>query len=197
VPELELTRSREDRKLYVLVGVGTLRLRGWTSRGATAEVDGRSWEIGRRGIFVPVTEAFDAAGSVVGAFRGRTLRRGGTVRWGARELGLRPASTWRSRYALVDGERELAVLDGKGWGKRPVAIVVDDLGALDPALLLFAVYVVRNLAEDASPPRPAEPRWAAAAARPSRSPLRRRARAARAPSRARSPRPLPSPPARP
>ena len=62
---------------------------------------------------------------------------------------LRPASAWRSRYALADGERELAVLDGKGWGKRPVAIVVDDLRAIDPGLLLFAAFVVRGLAEDA------------------------------------------------
>jgi len=51
MPELDLTRSREDRKLYVLDGVGSLRLHGWMSRGATAEANGRSWEIERRGIF--------------------------------------------------------------------------------------------------------------------------------------------------
>jgi hypothetical protein len=113
-------------------------------------VEGGGWEIERRGLFAPVTEALDASGTVVGAFRGRTLRRGGTVRWGERELALRPASAWRTRYALADGERELAVLDGKGWGKRPVSVVVDDLRALDPGLLLFAVFVVRGLAEDAS-----------------------------------------------
>jgi len=150
VPELELTRSRDDRRLYVLEGVGTLRLRGWLSRGATAEVEGRRWEIERRGILVPATEAFDAGGTVVGEFHGRVLRRGGTLRWGERELELRPASVWRSRYALADGERELAVLDGKGWGKRPVAVVLDDPAAIDPGLLLFAVYVVRSLAEDSS-----------------------------------------------
>jgi hypothetical protein len=42
---------------------------------------------------------------------------------------LPPASSWRERYALVDGEREVAVLDGKGWGSRPVTI------GIDPALL--------------------------------------------------------------
>jgi hypothetical protein len=125
-------------------------MRGWTSRDATAEANGRCWEIERRGIFTSIFEAFDAGGTVVGAFRSRTLRRGGTVHWGERELQLRPASAWRSRYALADGERELAVLDGKGWGKRPVAIVVDDLRAIDPGLLLFAAFVVRGLAEDAS-----------------------------------------------
>jgi hypothetical protein len=150
MPELELTRSREDRKLYVLDGVGTLRVRGWTSRGATAEADGRSWELERRGIFTSVFAATDASGTAVGAFRGRTLRRGGTLQWGARELELRPASAWRSRFALADGERELAIFDGKGWGKRPVAVVVDDLSAIDPGLVLFTAFVVRGLAEDAS-----------------------------------------------
>jgi hypothetical protein len=150
MPELELTRSREDRKLYVLDGVGTLRLHGWTSRTATGEAAGRSWEIERRGIFTSAFEATDASGTTVGAFRGRTLRRGGTVFWGERELELRPASAWRSRYALADGERELAIFDGKGWGKRPVAVIVDDLRAIDPGLVLFTAFVVRGLAEDAS-----------------------------------------------
>ena len=150
MPELELTRSREDRKLYVLDGVGTLRLHGWLSRTATAEGAGRSWEIARRGIFTSGFEATDASGAVVGAFHGRTLRRGGTLRWDTRELELRPASAWRSRFALADGERELAIFDGKGWGKRPVAVIVDDLSALDPGLVLFTAFVVRGLAEDAS-----------------------------------------------
>jgi hypothetical protein len=150
MPELELTRSREDRKLYALDGVGTLRLRGWLSRTATAEADGRSWEIERRGLFTSVFAATDASGTTAGEFRGRTLRRGGTLQWGARELELRPASVWRSRYALADGERELAVFDGKGWGKRPVAVTVDDLGAVEPGLVLFAAFVVRGLAEDSS-----------------------------------------------
>jgi len=62
---------------------------------------------------------------------------------------LRPASRWRERYALADGDRELAVLDGKGWGKRPVKITTEDPAAVEPGLLLFAVFVVRGLAEDA------------------------------------------------
>ena len=68
----------------------------------------------------------------------------------SRELELRPASAWRSRYALADGDRELAIFDGKGWGKRPVAVIIDDLSAVDPGLVLFAAFVVRGLAEDAS-----------------------------------------------
>ena len=34
--DVELTRSPDDRRLYVLAGVGTLRLEGWSSRNATA-----------------------------------------------------------------------------------------------------------------------------------------------------------------
>ena len=149
--EIELTRSPGDRRLYELAGVGTLRVAGWTSRSATAEAAAQRWELGRRGVFSSAMEAIDAAGAVAGEFKGRALRRGGTLIWGARELELRPSSMWKERYALADGERELATIEGKGWGKRPVKVTVEDAaGALDPGLLLFAVYVVRALAEDAA-----------------------------------------------
>jgi hypothetical protein len=149
VPELELTRTRDDRKVYALEGVGTLRLSGWLRRSATAQAGDRSWEIARRGVLRPATEATDEAGAVAGTFRGRGVRRGGTLAWEGRELTLRPASAWRERYALAEGERELAVFDGKGWGKRPVAVRVDDPAAIDAGLLLFTAFVVRGLAEDA------------------------------------------------
>jgi hypothetical protein len=148
MPELELTRSRDDRRLYEIAGVGTLRRGGMLSRGATAEAGGRRWELRRRGIIQTKAEASDAAGSVVGSFDPRKFRRGGALRWGGHEYALRPASRWKERYALVDGDRELAVLHGKGWGKRPVKISVDE--GVEPGLLLFAAYVVNGLAEDAS-----------------------------------------------
>jgi hypothetical protein len=88
-------------------------------------------------------------GVVVGEFEPRTIRRGGALRWAGRELSLRPASAWRERYALADGDRELALLDGKGWGRRPVKVSIDDIGAVEPGLLLFATFVVRGLADDA------------------------------------------------
>jgi hypothetical protein len=150
--ELELTRTREDRKLYALEGVGTLRLKGWTNRTATATAatGDRVWELARHGLFKAVVEATDALGSVVGSYEPRTFKRGGTLRWAGRELTLRPASVWRQRYALADGDRELAVFDGRGWGKRPVAVLADDPAALDPGLVLYAAFVVRGLAEDAN-----------------------------------------------
>jgi len=94
-------------------------------------------------------EASDAVGNGVGAFEPRGgLRRGGAVLWAGRELELRPASRWRERYALADGDREIALFDGKGWGKRPVRVTVADADGVDPGLLLFAAFVVRGLAED-------------------------------------------------
>jgi hypothetical protein len=149
VTELELTRVRGDRRLYELEGVGTLRLEGFLGRAATAEAGGVRWKIARRGFWRRELEAVDELGVVAGGFFPRTVRRGGTLRWGQRELTLHPASSWRERYALADGERELALLDGKGWGRRPVRITLRDRTP-DPGLLLFAAFVVRGLAEDAS-----------------------------------------------
>jgi hypothetical protein len=147
--DLELTRTEGDRRLYALEGVGTLRLQGLFSRSATAEADGASWEIVRSGFWPQRTEATDAAGTVVGEFEPLgLLRRGGRCAGPAGSSNCaRPARG--ARYALADRDRELAVLDGKSWGRRPVKITVDDLGALDPGLLLFAAFVVRGLAEDA------------------------------------------------
>jgi hypothetical protein len=147
--ELELTRTPHDRRLYVLEGVGTLRLVGFGSRVATAEADGSCWRFARRRFWQRSIQATDEMGAVVGEFEPRTLRRGGSLRWAGRGLSLRPASAWRERYALADGDRELAILAGKGWGRRPVKVSVDDLDAVERGPLLFATFVVRGLAEDA------------------------------------------------
>ena len=48
--ELELTRTRGDRRLYALEGIGTVRLEGMFARSATAEASGRSWHFSRRGL---------------------------------------------------------------------------------------------------------------------------------------------------
>jgi hypothetical protein len=148
--ELELTRTPHERRLYSLGGVGTLRLEGWAARVATAEAGGRSWRIARRGLLGRTVDASDGSGSVVGEFRPERLRRGGAVTWNGRELALRPASRWRERYALVEDDRELAVYDSRGWGRRPVSVRVGDLAAVDPGLLLFGAFVVRGLAEESA-----------------------------------------------
>src|SRR5690242_3522436 len=137
MPELTLRRTQEDRNVYAIDGVGTLRLHGLFARRATAEADRTIWEIARRGTRRRLVVAADPTGAVKGEFEPRGLRRGGTLRWTGRELTLRPSSNWRERYALVDGERVLAELEGKGWGRRPVKVTVDDGAAIDPGLLLF------------------------------------------------------------
>lgn len=148
--ELELTRTPGDRRMYAIDGVGSLRLEGLWARRATADAARTSWHIVSSGLWRRTLRATDAMGRVAGEFKRSGLRHGGPLRWGEREYVLRSASSWRERYALADGDRELAILDGKGWGKRPVKITVDDLDAVDPGLLLFATFVVRQLAEDAS-----------------------------------------------
>jgi hypothetical protein len=150
VADLELKRTAEDRRLYALEGVGTLHLEGLGGRMATAEAGAESWHITRRGFWRRLVQATDRADLVVGEFRPRGVRRGGSLSWAGRELALRPASRWRERYALADGDSELALFDGRGWGRRPVRVSVDDTAAVEPGLLLFAAFVVRGLAADAS-----------------------------------------------
>jgi hypothetical protein len=86
VADLELRRTAEDRRLYALEGVGTLRLEGLGGRMATAEAGTESWHITRRS-----------------------------------RLGPAPGDARRGRPAAVE-----------------------------PGLLLFAAFVVRGLASDAS-----------------------------------------------
>ena len=49
--DLELTRTSGDRRAYVLDGIGTLRLQGFASRGATSQAGGAIWRITRRGFW--------------------------------------------------------------------------------------------------------------------------------------------------
>jgi hypothetical protein len=50
-----------------------------------------------------------------------------------------------------DGNRDLAHLDAKGWGRRPVRIsLAVDLSEIDPGLLLYAAFIVHQLAGDAA-----------------------------------------------
>jgi len=148
--ELELVRVGGTRGLYAIAGVGTLRVEGILGRSAVVEADGIVWRVARRGLFGSDAEATVAGGIVVGRFEANALRRGGVLRWDERELTLCPASSWRERYAVADGHQELAVLEGKGWGRRPVRILVEDKAAINAGLLLFAAFVVRGLAEDAT-----------------------------------------------
>lgn len=146
--DLELKRKPDDRHVYDLEGVGTLRLEGWKGPRATADTGVRSWQFARRGLWRRGLDATDAFGGEAGSFEHRRGHRGGTLRWGDKELALRQAALWHDRYALVDGDRELAVVDGKDWGKRPVRVTVEDPDEIDPGLLLFTAFAVRRLAQE-------------------------------------------------
>jgi hypothetical protein len=61
------------------------------------------------------------------------------------ELTRTPAG--RRLYAL----EEVGTLRLEGvFSRRPVKVTVDDSGAIEPGLLLFATFIVRGLAEDAA-----------------------------------------------
>jgi hypothetical protein len=108
--EFELTRVREERRLYALEGVGTLRLPGMRLRHATASTCDGTWRFTRRSVWQRSLRATDALGTEVGTFRPREIRRGGTVYWRGREYRVRPHRMLRERYALAlaqtDRERD-------------------------------------------------------------------------------------------
>ena len=148
--ELELTRAPDDRRLYSLGDLGTLRLEGFFARGATASAGGRSWQISRHGFWQREIQAIDPAGTVVGEFIPRGLRRGGTITWGGEQFTLHPAGPLRERYVLAADERDLALIEGKSWGKKPVQVKLVEHDPPVPGLLLFAAFVVRQLAVNAA-----------------------------------------------
>jgi hypothetical protein len=148
--ELELMRAPDDRRLYSLGDVGTLRLEGVFSRGATATADGRSWRLSRRGFWQRELQATDPAGRIVGEFVPRGVRRGGTITWAGEKFTLHPAGPLRERYVLAADERDLALIEGKSWGKKPVQVTLVEHDPPTPGLLLFAAFVVRQLAVNAA-----------------------------------------------
>jgi hypothetical protein len=109
MPDLQLARNPDDRRLYDLQGVGSIRVGGVFSRGATAtEHGGASWSFDRPSLWRRTIEACDAAGAVVGSFDPRTVRRGGALTWRGRGFELRPASAWKERYALAEDAATVA-----------------------------------------------------------------------------------------
>ena len=65
--ELELVRSKGDRRLYELADTGTLRLEGIFSRSAIAEANSERWTLRRR-LWTSGIDASDTTGATVGAF---------------------------------------------------------------------------------------------------------------------------------
>ena len=132
----------EDRGSYTLDGVGALAWRA-SRAGGDDRGRGRTWQAARRGFGV-ICRRHRRRGALVAEFERQRVRSGGTLRDGASEREIAPASTWKQRYALRDGERELALLGAKGWGERPVRVTVDDPAAVDPHVLLLAAFLTRR-----------------------------------------------------
>ena len=145
LPELELTRTQDDRQLYALDGVGTLRLWGRFARHGTAEAGGRRWDIGPRPGPLP---GLLADGTPRGTFR-RDLH-GGALSWDGRDYALRRLGLvrLRTRYALCAGGSELLRLEYTTWSRRPIAVVAGDPDTLEAGLVLFAVFAARKLGSD-------------------------------------------------
>ncbi|HEV7847034.1 MAG TPA: hypothetical protein VGO83_12330 [Thermoleophilaceae bacterium] len=136
--ELQLTRSKEDKRRLDLAGVGSVRFENlWgTKLRLTAPGQGE-WRVvrSRRGVAVS-----DAAGTTVAAFVGDGVESGDvaveitTPHQGL--LGRRPS------FLLLHGERELARVDPSVWSEKPLAITVldEDFVARHPLLFLLALY---------------------------------------------------------
>src|SRR4051794_41733798 len=90
VTELELTRAPDDRRTYVLDGVGSLRLEGWVGRRATLDAGGRTWLVGRAGFWQRRGEGTHPPRGGGAPFAPRAVRRGGGAPVGGRAPGVGP-----------------------------------------------------------------------------------------------------------
>ena len=151
--DIELIRDADNRRIFHLGSIGSLRLNGWLMRSATAQVGLDALAFRRTGWSSAALEATDDLGRTVGTFRPNRLRRGGELAWLETEYSLRPATPMREQYLLVAADRELASIQATGWwgwgARRPLRMLLMADG-VDPGLLLFSAFVVRTLADKAS-----------------------------------------------
>jgi hypothetical protein len=140
---MRLTRIPGDPALYGLEGVGTLRVIGRNWRAATVAARGLSWNITCRGIWQPVIQVAGPVGNVIGTFKRRRLRRGGSFAWSESQLTLRSDSR-SPGYILSSGDRMLAKLERVTWDERSPNITVDECAEIDPELVLFTAFVVAS-----------------------------------------------------
>jgi len=158
--ELRLTRSPEDRKLFVLAGVGTIRNGRWFKRSAELCAEtGDSWQVDRKGfrarpVFTDGVGGEPARFEVYGTFK-----RGGRLEIaGAGTYELKPASHFKERYALSAEGRELATIEASGWSaKRPVTVEVGGQTEVDDLVLLAACWMVQQYAQDLTASGPTAP----------------------------------------
>jgi hypothetical protein len=155
MPKLELTRSAEDHRLYVLPGVGELRTGRWPDRKVQATAGGQTYTFARRGRRGRVFAAVDAFGTEVGeqeVVRLGELRSatGWPIVWRTAAWELRFTGELAGSFALARPGAEqpdVALVQAGLWGRLPVQVSTDGTADLDPGLLLFAMFGVRLVTE--------------------------------------------------
>ena len=150
--ELELTRAREDRRTYRLEGIGSLRRTALFSSATIATSEsGDTWELRQRGLTGRRADAVAGDGTTAGEFdTERFVDHGGTLTWRGAAFSVRSTRSWATQYTLADGDRDLLVVDVRGWGKRPATVRLADL-SIDPGLVLYFTWLVQTFnASDSS-----------------------------------------------
>lgn len=150
--ELTLTEDPDDKRRWTLEGVGELRWeKGMFKNGeATLTADGTTWSL-ENATFSSKATAVDAAGTEVASYEPKSaFKRGGELVVGDRAWALKPAARFKNRYALVDGDTELATIETEGWAQRRVVVELEDPASVPGEVLLMACWRVRGFAEESA-----------------------------------------------
>lgn len=151
VSELELTEDPADKRRWTLDGVGELHwAKGMFKNGEASLTAGpTTWTLKRSSLSAKA-EALDATGSEAARFEPKgAFSRGGEIITPRGTWALRPASRWKNRYALADGDTELATVETDGWAHRRVTVELAD-ETVPAELLLLACWLVRGFAEESA-----------------------------------------------
>ena len=129
------------------------RLNGLLMRSAAARTGTRRFVFKRMKWTSAAVDAADEQGQIIGTFRPRQLRGGGTLRWRESEYTVQPTSLISEHYQLAIDGVEVATIEPRGWwgwgSRRPLKMRVAERVEADPGLLLFAAFAVRTLSSDA------------------------------------------------
>lgn len=153
MPKLQLTRSPEDRKTFVLEGVGAIRNGGWLKRSAELCAErGTTWQVDRKGVRQRPVFTDGTGGEPARYEASGTFKRGGRleVASGA-TYELKPSSHFKERYALAARGSELATIEASGWSaKRPITVALVEDAEMDDLVLLAACWLVQQFAQDSA-----------------------------------------------
>jgi hypothetical protein len=141
VLELVLTRDLDDRRRFVLPGVGEVRVSGLFKPRIALHTPRGAWMFGGKLGLRSTIEVTDAAGTTVAVARLAERR----IELGPRTLSLDGGTTgWlsgRSDVQLMEGDRLLAQYEPVMWGEGRQRVAVDDRAAVEDGLLiLFCSY---------------------------------------------------------